>query len=103
MDLDDLLSPMMRAGRTFWPSQFSLDASVSEQEKQTMMCEIQGLMILLRRWKQMPDAPPSELSLFSVHRERHHPFTATEIIQMRRELERISPASYRLVFPEERP
>ena len=68
-----------------------------------MMCEIQGLMILLTNWRQRPDAPPSELSLFSVHAERHRPFTAEEIILMRRELERLSPASYRLVFPEERP
>ncbi len=67
-----------------------------------MMYEIQGLVILLRRWRQMPDAPPSEFSPWSAHVKRNHPFTATEIMRMRYRLDQISHGSYLSVFPEER-
>jgi len=68
-----------------------------------MMAEIQGLVILLRHWRRMPDAPPSEFSPFSAHENRHHRFTEAEIEEMRSGLRRMSPASYYSVFPEEQP
>lgn len=68
-----------------------------------MMWEIVGLMHLLKHWKRMPDAPPSEYSGWYGHRNRHHPFTSEETKNMRDALRRLSPMSYYSVFPEERP
>ncbi len=68
-----------------------------------MMWEIVGLMDLLKAWKRMPDAPPSEYSSWYIHRERHRPFTSQEKQNMRDALRKLSPMSYYLLFPEERP
>ncbi len=70
---------------------------------QSMLFEIQGLVILLGHWRRMPDAPPSEFSPFSMHENRHHRFSEDEIDCKRNELRRMSPASYYSVFPEEQP
>ncbi len=72
-------------------------------ENIAMMCEIQGLVILLEHWRRMPDAPPSEFSPFSSHEDRHHRFTGREKSRMMDELRRMSPLSYQSVFPEEGP
>jgi hypothetical protein len=68
-----------------------------------MMIELQATSILLTKWKQMPDAPPSEYSPWYHHRDRHHPFSAKEISKIRDEFRRVAPKSYYSVFPEERP
>jgi len=67
-----------------------------------MMIELQGLVILLKHLRRMPDAPPSEFSPFSSHHNRHHRFTEEETAAMRQELRRMSPACYFSVYPEER-
>jgi len=72
-------------------------------ENIAMICEIQGLVILLEHWRRMPDAPPSEFSPFSSHEDRHHRFTGREISRMMDRLRRMSPNSYQSVFPEEGP
>lgn len=67
------------------------------------MWEIVGLTHLLKAWRRMPDAPPSEYSQFYIHRNRHHRFSAKEIAEKRENLMRLSPLSYYSVFPEEKP
>ena len=68
-----------------------------------MMIEIQAKCLLLSHWKKMPDAPPSEYSPWSAHRDRHNRFSDQEISTMREDLRRRAPLSYYSVFPEERP
>ena len=53
-----------------------------------------GLDGLLRQWKLMPDAPPSEYSRWSCDKNRHHPFTRQEIARMKSTLARIAPSTY---------
>ena len=66
-----------------------------------MQFEIMGLVGLLRRWRQRPEAAASELSLFSCHQGRFTPFSEQEIAAKRNELRRLSLESYFSVFPEE--
>lgn len=51
----------------------------------------------------MPDAPPSEYSLFDIHRNRNQRFSVKEIAAQRENLMRMSPMAYYSVFPEEKP
>jgi hypothetical protein len=68
-----------------------------------MFVEILGHVTLLKHWKRMPDAPPSEYSPFCGHHNRHHRFSEKEIADRKSDLKRMSPASYYSVFPEEEP
>jgi hypothetical protein len=68
-----------------------------------MMWEILGLTHLLKEWRHMPDAPPSEYSLFDIHRNRNQRFSVKEIAAQRENLMRMSPMAYYSVFPEEKP
>jgi hypothetical protein len=68
-----------------------------------MQIEIMGLVGLLERWRQRPEAPAAELSGFSCHRGRLTRFSGQEIAAKRNELRRLSPESYLGMFPEERP
>ena len=68
-----------------------------------MIWEIVGLIHLLKGWKRIPDAPPSEYSCWYVHKDRHHRFTNEEINKMRDRLKRLEPGAYYAVFPEEQP
>ena len=66
-----------------------------------MMIELQGLQILLSRWKMQPDAPASMISPFSADAARHSAFSEIEIMRMKEYFARHSPSSFRSLFPDE--
>jgi len=63
-----------------------------------MLTELQGLSILLSRWRQHPEAPASELSPFSADACRREPFSVEEITRMKDYIAEHAPTQFRALF-----
>jgi len=68
-----------------------------------MMTELQGIHILLKRWRETPEALASEISPFTADRDKNQPFTRAEIARKAALLRKHAPTSmasldYRLLL-----
>ena len=58
-----------------------------------MMTELQGIHVLLKRWRENPYAPASEISPFTADRDKNFPFTREEIARKAAFLREHAPTS----------
>jgi len=70
-----------------------------------MMAEIQGLHFVLKRWKKNPSLSKREIIRSygwkkDTDVKNNKPFSQKEIDRLKKELNRLSPAAYKSIFPE---
>lgn len=70
------------------------------------MAEIQGLHYVLKKWKENPSLSRREIVLSygwekDTDVENNKPFSQKDIERLKKELNRLSPAAYKSIFPED--